>query len=488
VKTCRYIVIEIAVTTVLSSNSNFVYVDEATKEKFSQYLFFQFHILFLLLFLTQSTTANSTIKTIENNIAAINMDAFKKNLTSLGSKVKEQATDFAEKHELDKKADDVVKRYSLDEKAVAAKAQLETKAAEAQVVASKFAKDHELDVKANDAKEKASKFAKDHELDVKANDAKKQADGFMKEHKLDEKANALMLSAETALGLNKDKNAVYPEVIQGLEFRLVNGEVEADTEATEDDVTTEEKKSFISTYAPSLTNVQEGSIAHTLLKAKSKVFGGAAIGAAGVAAGAAVAASEKDKTNDEKTTDAKFDEVMKEANESYSGPGDITMEKLKKDADDISAEMTASVTKITDKEEAQKFLLPLMAKLALAKNKFLSMASKNKDKTEEEGGSETEEGTATETKEDDATPSQEKAKLPSEYATKDLKFRAEKAAKEAFENAERIAKNVATKVGIIKVPASDTKEETEEEGIEVKLEEETTAAPAVTDDEETKAE
>jgi flagellar biosynthesis component FlhA len=150
--------------------------------------------------------------------------------------------------------------------------------------------------------------------------------------------------------------------------------------------------------------------------------------------------------------------------------------------------MTASVTKITDKEEAQKFLLPLMAKLALAKNKFLSMASKNKDKTEEEGGSETEEGTATETKEDDATPSQEKAKLPSEYATKDLKFRAEKAAKEAFENAERIAKNVATKVGIIKVPASDTKEETEEEGIEVKLEEETTAAPAVTDDEETKAE
>jgi len=397
------------------------------------------------------------------------MDAFKKNLTSFSSKVKEQAGE-------------VVTRYSLDEKATAAKAQLEIKAAEAQVAASKFAKDHELDVKAENAKKQADEFIKEKKLDVKAADAKKQADGFMKEYKLDEKANAIKLSAETALGLNKNKNSVYPEVIQKLEFKLVDGEesgktvaaagkveveaeVEADTEAAED-VTTKERKSFVSKYAPSLPNVQEGSIAHTLLKAKSKVFGGAAIGA-GVAAGAA--SSEKDKPNDEET-DATFDEVMKEANESYSGSGDITMEELKKDADDISAEMEASADKITDNEEAQKAVLPLMAKLVLAKNKFLSMAFKNKDKKEEEG--------------------EEKSKLPSEYATEDLKFRAEKAAKEAFENAERIAKNVATKVGIIKVAASgDTKEETEEEGIEVKLEEETTApAPAVTDDEETKVE
>merc|ERR1711957_1102220 len=258
----------------------------------------------------------------------------------------------------------------------------------------------------------------------------------------------------------------YPEVIQELEFKLVDGkesgkaagaageveaEVETDTEATED-VTTEEKKSFVLKYAPSLSNVQEGSIAHTLLKAKSKVFGGA--------------------TNDEET-DAKFDEVMKEANESYSGSGDITMEELKKDANDISAEMEASADKIIVKEEAQKALLPFMAKLVLAKNKFLSMASKNKDKKEIEGEGE-----------------KEKGKLPSEYAKKDFKFRAEKAAKEAFENAERIAKDVATKVGIIKVTASeDSKKETEEEGIEVKLEEETAApVPAVTDDEEAKVE
>jgi len=419
------------------------------------------------------------------------MDAFKKNLTSLGSKVKEQA-------------EEVVTRYSLDEKATAAKAQLEIKAAEAQVAASKFAKDHELDVKAESARKQADEFIKEKKLDVKAADAKKEVDGFMKEHKLDEKANALILSAETALGLNKNKNSVYPEVIQELEFKLVDGkesgkaagaageveaEVETDTEATED-VTTEEKKSFVLKYAPSLSNVQEGSIAHTLLKAKSKVFGGAAIGAgaaAGVAAGAA--SSEKDKTNDEET-DAKFDEVMKEANESYSGSGDITMEELKKDANDISAEMEASADKITVKEEAQKALLPLMAKLVLAKNKFLSMASKNKDKKEIEGEGEKEEGTTTVTKEDDAAPSEEKGKLPSEYAMKDFKFRAEKAAKEAFENAERIAKDVATKVGIIKVAASeDTKKETEEEGIEVKLEEETTApVPAVTDDEEAKVE
>ncbi|OEU21797.1 hypothetical protein FRACYDRAFT_231943 [Fragilariopsis cylindrus CCMP1102] len=405
------------------------------------------------------------------------MDAFKKNLTSLGSKVKEQA-------------EEVVTRYSLDEKATAAKAQLEIKAAEAQVAASKFAKDHELDVKAESAKKQADEFIKEKKLDVKAADAKKEVGGFMKEHKLDEKANSLILSAETALGLNKNKNSVYPEVIQELEFKLVDGKGSgkvSDSEATAD-VTTEEKKSFVSKYAPSLPNVQEGSIAYTLLKTKSKVFGGAAIGAgaaAGVAAGAA--SSEKDKTNDEET-DAKFDEVMKEANESYSGSGNITMEELKNDANDISAEMEASADKITVKEEAQKALLPLMAKLVLAKNKFLSMASKNKDKKEIEGEGEKEEGTTTVTKEGDAAPSEEKGKLPSEYAMKDFKFRAEKAAKEAFENAERIAKDVATKVGIIKVAASeDTKEETEEEGIEVKLEEETTApVPAVTDDEEAK--
>lgn len=397
------------------------------------------------------------------------MDAFKKNLTSLGSKVKEQA-------------EEVVTRYSLDEKATAAKAQLEIKAAEAQVAASKFAKDHELDVKAESAKKQADEFIKEKKLDVKAADAKKEVDGFMKEHKLDEKANSLILSAETALGMNKNKNSVYPEVIQELEFKLVDGKESGKAAATED-VTTEERKSFVLKYAPSLSNVQEGSIAHTLLKAKSKVFGGAAIGAAGAAS------SEKDKTNDEET-DAKFDEVMKEANESYSGSGDITMEELKKDANDISAEMEASADKIIVKEEAQKALLPLMAKLVLAKNKFLSMASKNKDKKEIEGEGEKEEGTTTVTKEDDAAPSEEKGKLPSEYAMKDFKFRAEKAAKEAFENAERIAKDVATKVGIIKVAASeDTKKETEEEGIEVKLEEETTApVPAVTDDEEAKVE
>merc|ERR1712161_82259 len=122
--------------------------------------------------------------------------------------------------------------------------------------------------------------------------------------------------------------------------------------------------------------------------------------------------------------------------------------------------------KITDREDVQKVLVPLMAKLACAKNKFLSMSSKNKNKIEEEEG----EGTAaTEKKEDDATPAEEQdRKLPSEFAANDLKFRAEKAAKQAFENAERIAKKVAIKVGIIKV-ADDTKEE----GIEVTLEGET---------------
>merc|ERR1712238_447766 len=254
----------------------------------------------------------------------------------------------------------------------------------------------------------------------------------------------------------------------------IGGKSGGDSEGTDD--VAAKRKSFAAKYAPRLSNIQEGSIADTLMKAKSKVFGVAAVGT-GVAAGAALVASGKEKGNDDvvekedtkddtpdKMTDEKsdeaFDKVMKEANEPYSGPGDVTMEALKEDAKRISAEMQEHAEKITDREDVQKVLVPLMAKLACAKNK-------NKIK-EEEG-----EGTAaTEKKEDDATPAEEKEeqdrKLPSEFAANDLKFRAEKAAKQAFENAERIAKKVAIKVGIIKV-ADDTKEE----GIEVTLEGET---------------
>jgi len=438
------------------------------------------------------------------------MDAFSKNLASLGSKVKEQATDFAEKHELDKKAaeakakgDEFVKRHSLDEKAVAAKSKVET-----------FAKDHEIDVKAANMKGKAEVFATEHELDTKAAEAMAKVEGFVKDHDLDTKAAYIVKSAENALGYNITEVAVYPEIVEQLGFKLtptkaesedtvagVGGKVVGDSDATED-VAAKEKQCFSSKYAPSLTNIQEGSIADTLMKAKSKVFGGAAVGT-GVAAGAALAASEKERMNNDaaKEEDAKddapdkmadvnnsaaFNKVMEEANEPYSGPGDVTMELLKEHAENIASEMEKHTKEFTDKEDIQKVLVPLMAKLSCAKNKFHSMSSKKKEKiegVEEEG----EEGAAaTEKKEDGAAPAEEKEeeseKLPSEYAANDLKFRAEKAAKKAFENAERIAKKVAIKVGIIKV-AEDT-----QEGIEVALEEETTDAPASTDDKESKAE
>jgi len=406
------------------------------------------------------------------------MDAFTKNLAGLGSKVKEQATEFAEKHELEKmaveakaKGDEFVKRHSLDEKAVAAKTKVEN-------------------------------FAKEHEIDVKV-------EAFVKEHDLEAKAASLVKSTENAFGYNKNEVAVYPTVIQALCFKLVGkeatstkveseeavagigGKVGGDSEGTDD--VAAKKKSFAAKYAPSLSNIQEGSIADTLMKAKSKLFGGAAVGT-GVATGAALAASGKEKGNDDaakkedtpdKMTDEEndeaFDKVMKEANEPYSGPGDVTIEALKEDAEHISAEMQEHAKKITEKEDVQKVLVPLMAKLTCAKNKFLSMSSKNKDKIEEEEGEVT---AATEKKEDGATPAEEKGeegeKLPSEHAANDLKFRAEKAAKQAFENAERIAKKVAIKVGIIKVA-----DETKEEGIEVTLEGETAN---ITDDKDNKAE
>ena len=376
------------------------------------------------------------------------MNALKKNIANLGSKVKAQATD-------------ITKQYELDTKAEIARNKAEA-----------FVQQHELDAKAEIARNKAEAFAHQHNLDTKAEQAK---------NKLQEVAKDLGLIAE--------ESAVYPEVIQGLGFKIIEKN-NTDTKAKEEEIDAsgtvaastsasaiasasasasstashDEKKSFASKYAPSLSEVQEGSIVDTLLKAKAKVFGGVAIGA-GVAAGGAAAENAKEDGDG-----TGFDEVMKDANELYTGPGDVTVEELKKHAEEISSEMEESVKNATDSEEAQKVLVPLMAKLTLAKNKFIEMTSKKDDDEKEIEAQRVNETGTTETKKDDTAS--EETKLPSEYAADDLKFRAEKAAKMAFENAEKTAINVAAKVGIIKATATV-------EG-EAKKEEETTTAPTET--------
>ena len=394
------------------------------------------------------------------------MNALKKNIANLGSKVKAQATD-------------ITKQYELD-----AKAEIARNKAEA------FVQQHELDAKAEIARNKAEAFVQQHELDTKAEIARNKAEAFAHQHNLDTKAeqakNKLQEVAKD-LGLITEESAVYPEVIQGLDFKIIgknNTDTEAKAEETDVSGTVaastsasviasasasstashDEKKSFASKYAPSLSEVQEGSIVDTLLKAKAKVFGGVAIGA-GVAAGGAAAENAKEDGDD-----TGFDEVMKDANELYTGPGDVTVEELKKHAEEISSEMEESVKNATDSEEAQKVLVPLMAKLTLAKNKFIEMTSKKDDDEKEIEAQRVNETGTTETKKDDTAS--EETKLPSEYAADDLKFRAEKAAKMAFENAEKTAINVAAKVGIIKTTATV-------EG-EAKKEEETTTAPTET--------
>ena len=388
------------------------------------------------------------------------MNALKKNIANLGSKVKAQATD-------------ITKQYELDTKAEIAKNKAEA-----------FVQQHELDAKAEIARNKAEAFVQQHELDTKAEIARNKAEAFAHQHNLDTKAeqakNKLQEVAKD-LGLITEASAVYPEVIQGLGFKIIeknntdtkakeeeidaSGTVAASTSASASSTAShDEKKSFASKYAPSLSEVQEGSIVDTLLKAKAKVFGGVAIGA-GVAAGGAAAENAKEDGDG-----TGFDEVMKDANELYTGPGDVTVEELKKHAEEISSEMEESVKNATDSEEAQKVLVPLMAKLTLAKNKFIEMTSKKDDDEKEIEAQRVNETGTTETKKDDTAS--EETKLPSEYAADDLKFRAEKAAKMAFENAEKTAINVAAKVGIIKATATV-------EG-EAKKEEETTTAPTET--------
>lgn len=204
--------------------------------------------------------------------------------------------------------------------------------------------------------------------------------------------------------------------------------------------TAEKKSSIISNWKPGI-NVEEGSIADILFKAKAS---GGAEEAETVAAPA------------EPVEPVAQDETAPK--ESY--PGDVAMDEIQKEVIEIAARLEAFGNDVKDNEDVQKVLVPLLTKLSLAQEKFVSATSKTEEATSEQA--------AEEPAEEETAEDNDEGKLPSYYAANDLKYQAEKAAKKALEDAEAIAKAVAVKIGILEGSGGKEKDAADETEVEPK--------------------
>lgn len=171
-----------------------------------------------------------------------------------------------------------------------------------------------------------------------------------------------------------------------------------------------------------IAKLEEVPIGEILQKAKAKVFG-------------AEASAEK---GSEST-------AMVVGNESF--------DDMKSDVDSIASELEET-GKETNKEKVQKLLVPLLSKLKGAQDKFTAMVDARKKKKEEEAAAAAEAGV-------EPKPN--------------LLNTAETAVKKAFENAEKIARDVAKKAGIFdKNAEATTGEEIKEASLDTAEEVDTT--------------
>merc|ERR1711865_496142 len=206
----------------------------------------------------------------------------------------------------------------------------------------------------------------------------------------------------------------------------------------------------------------------------------------------------KDKKEEEKEKEKLInkEENTEDDTTKKEYPGDITLEHLKNEVESIAHKIETSTRNLVEREEVQKVLTPLMAKLAVAKAKFVEMSEKRKKKSkggdDEEGGEEgvevelgkennveeTEEAAATEDDKDRSsatTPTgddESKEKLPSQFAEEEMLSRAKKAVKTALEKAEAIVKKTADKFGI------HVFNNTEDGSVELKLDDTDSGKPA----------
>merc|ERR1711906_15455 len=173
-------------------------------------------------------------------------------------------------------------------------------------------------------------FVKEKELDVKMEDAKKSVEEFAKENQLfsDVKSGV----EEGKITAEKEMTAVKDEEKE----KLINEE-ENKEEKTEDD--TMERKSDTESEA------------------------------------------EAAETGTGASTDDATEETTKDDTTKKEYPGDITLEHLKNEVESIAHKIETSTRNLVEREEVQKVLTPLMAKLAVAKAKFVEMSEKRKKKS-----------------------------------------------------------------------------------------------------------
>ena len=239
----------------------------------------------------------------------------------------------------------------------------------------------------------AAEFAEKHELEKKVQPLKQKAEALT--------AKAGEAIAGATKGKDKQPNEEGGEssgenipTEEGAAARSVGEETPSKRNSVRESIS-----GFTAKLKPKL---EEVSIADIYLKAKSKVFGANSSEAAATGAEGAEPAVRTQ-----------------------------SFEEMKEDVDDLSAKMEDTGKNNSNKKEVQKLLIPLFSKLKVAQDKFAEMIEARKKKKEEasaegaEGGEE------------------------SPNSPKKLLNTAETAVKKAFENAEKIARKVATKAGIL---------------------------------------
>ena len=195
--------------------------------------------------------------------------------------------------------------------------------------------------------------------------------------------------------------------------------------------------------------VEEGSIADILLKAKAKVFRSSGVD------GADSAAVASDET-------------------AVVVAGDpAEFENMKTRVDDLTSEMESTANdKESPKEKVQKNLIIILAKLKAAQDKFVAMVEAKKKERAEAAAASGDAAAPDAAAAEDGTKGQK---------LKNLLSTAESAARKAFENAERVAREAAKKTGLFdgekKKSAADTLSDIADANAEPKTDGEPSSPP-----------
>ena len=359
------------------------------------------------------------------------MGTFNKSITEAATKLSKGVTEFAAKNEIEKKVEEAKKE------------------------AADFATRNEFDKKVQDAKEKAENFSRDNKLEKKFEEVKGSAETFVQQHELDVKMNEAKISVEEQ-AKKHNLDVKYVEVKQHVDETVLGTK----------------------------SGVEDGVAAATEEEEKSDNNEGSSN-------------NEEEETTTATTTTKEEEEEEEEEETAEKGdyPGDVTLNALKNQVNAIAKKIEVETKNLTEKEEVQKVLTLLMAKLAIAKSKFIAMTQRTKDKgdeddiVEDELGVEVELGkesqaevvvennnndendsvpttssssaTPKSTENDDEEPKQ--SKLPSVFVEEERMVRAKKAVKNALENAEIVVKKAADRFGIRVFDHDNTKETTMEE-------------------------